>query len=270
MKAVRAGSGLGDSIYLASIARHLVEKGEGVEVCSDWPDVFRYLDVKVSPFRRGEVDIIAHYTQGKQRNNTDQFQDMCIRAGLSRDIELRLDWRPVGTRPDKLQPFVLVHLPRRPMDRSDGFGDELLPRQGAYQAAIDAVREEFTTVMVGRGDAVYPVSVDIDLSNNTTISDVIDLAYASSGMLGYVSFFVPLAESLAKPALFVWARRGLESQRDYIRTITPKKILRGSRHVMDDGETALAARQFCIEIERTRKDQGQDCCDSRKRAGRPR
>jgi hypothetical protein len=230
---MRAGSGLGDSLYLQSAARHFVEKGRHVEVHSNWPDVFRPLagKVTVEPFSRVEVDRIVHYTQGKNNRRTTQWQDCLARAGIKGEPELRLDWKPgntglvEGVRRGK-RPVIAVLLPRAPMNRDDGFGDELLPSGAVMQRALDEIGGRAKTVLIGSGAARYPLhGIDLNLSNNTSVSDLLDVASAADGFLGYVSFFVPLAESLGKPGLFIWSRRGLESNTDYIRTITPQKII---------------------------------------------
>lgn len=247
---MRAGRGLGDSLYLQSAARHFVERGRRPRVLTDWPDVFRPLagKIEVSPFSRPEADIVVHYTAGKGNPRTTQWQDCCYRAGIPLDTPLRLDWQPVNVdliarvrRQAQGRPIVLVLLPREPMDRDDRFGRELLPQRGSYQTAIDALTGMFR-VQVGAGDALYELGgIDLDLKNATSVSDLIDLAWAADALLGYVSFFVPLAESLDKQALFVWSRRGTISETDYIRTITPQKILHGSRSraVFDDSEDEL-------------------------------
>lgn len=235
--------GLGDSLYLQSVARHLVRQGHRLEVCSKWPDVFRPLGdrVRVVPFRRDRIDRLAHYSMRKDKP-TDQFVDCCIQAGIVEPVDLRLDWVPVNMGLIERvrshgKPVVLVQLPREPMDRKDGYGSELLPDCRVIQKAIDALRGRALIVQVGSGAPLYRFEgIDIDFAGMTSVSDLIDLAYACDAMLGYVSFFVPLAESFGKPALFVWSRRGLSSRTDYIRTITPQKILHraSSRHVFDD------------------------------------
>lgn len=245
--AIRAGSGLGDSIYLQSIARHLIERGKKVEVCSNWREVFEPIRdrVLISPFRRDHIHRVAHYTGRKYAPGTDQFQDMCLSAGIAEPVDLRLDWtvrnrlliekaRVAG------KPIVLVMLPRTPMGRKDGFGAELLPDCRTIQAAIDAIKGQAFIVQIGSGVPLFRFTgIDLDLANRTMVRDIIDLASAAHGFLGYVSFIVPLAESFSKPALLVWSRQGLNSKADrgeFIRAITPKKILhRASSHaVIDD------------------------------------
>jgi hypothetical protein len=230
---MRGGSGLGDSLYLQSVARHFVSKGRDVEVHSNWPDVFRPLAgrVTVEPFSRVEVDRISHYTQGKNNRHTSQWQDCCHRAGIGLGTELRLDWTPVDSALVRKvrkggKPVIAVLIPREPMDRHDGFGRELLPDCGRIQQVIDRIGERVRFVQVGKGDALYQFGgIDLDLKNATTVSGMIDVIHGAAAVLGYVSFIVPLAESLGKPGLMVWSRRGLQSETDYVRTITPKKII---------------------------------------------
>lgn len=282
-RSIRCGSGLGDSLYLQGAVRHLVARGAALEVCTDWPDVFRPLagQVLVSPFRR-EVDIRAHYAPRKRIPGTDQFQDVCIMAGIRGPVDFRLDWQPQNLalieriRGDGRWPVVLVLLPRTPMDRKDGFGDALLPARGAMQASIDALRGRARLVQVGRGDARYQLAgIDLDLANSTGVADLIDAAWSADGFLGYVSFFVPLAESLRKPALFVWSRRGLDSPTDFIAQITPRKILHRatSRHVIDDcgaDEIARAVGEFHLALGGGAALRGEAGGDRGLRAGVPR
>lgn len=242
-RSIRGGMGLGDALYVQSVARHLVKRGESLRVHSAWPDVFRPLGDKVEivPFSRQNINILAHYSLRKKFTTT-QFEDCCIAAGIKEKVELRLDWTPtnhdmLGDLKSYGLPIVFVQLPRAPMGRKDGFGAELLPNCAAIQKAIDRLRGKALLVQIGSGKALFEFEgIDIDLANKTTVSDLIDLATVAHGFLGYVSFIIPLAESLDKPALLVWSRRGLKSGVAYVSSITPKKILYKptSRHVMDD------------------------------------
>lgn len=239
---VRAGSGLGDALYLQSVARHLVEEGRQVEVCCNWPEVFQNLPVSVVPFRRFPVDRNAHYSMRRHVKETTQFQDCCLQAGLRNDVDLRLDWAPRNAGLiDSLKAYgrkiVCVQIARAPFARTDGFGRELLPDQRRIQDAIDYLKGEALVVLLGCGESQFKFDgIDVDLSNKTTVSDLIDVASCADAFLGYCSFFIPLAESLNKPAVFVWSRKGLSSPHEVVRQITPQKILhkRSSRAVFDD------------------------------------
>lgn len=251
-KTIRGGMGIGDALYVQSVCRHLVRKGHSLRVHTAWPDVFRHLDpeCKTAPFTRQGIQILAHYPHRKHQPTT-QFEDCCLTAGIREPVELKLDWAatnmPLLMEVTRLAfangrnlPIILVQLPRSPMGRTDGFGAELLPNCKSIQTAIDAWHGRALLVQVGAGRALYNFrNIDLDLRDKTTVTDLLDLASIADGFIGYVSFFVPLAESFDKPALMVWSRKGLKSGLPFIRSITPKKILHKptSRAVMDDAST---------------------------------
>ena len=250
---LRGGSGLGDAIYLRPIAEFLVRNGHKVTVCTNFPDVFTGASVTVEPFRRDRVTMVAHYVGGKNNPATTLWQDMCAHAGVI--APLSFTWAPRNgallkrIRQDAAgRPVLLVHGGREPMGRLDKFGIELLPVEGAFNATIAALDDCFK-VRIGRGDQLYPVTCDLDLTNNTSVADVIDIAWASAGVVSMCGFPVPLAEALDKPALFIWSSRGLVSAQGFIKTVTPAKILSkgSSRFVVDDWPVELlqeSARQF--------------------------
>lgn len=233
--------GLGDSLYLQSVARYFVGKGENVDVCSAWPDVFRPLAGKVTvyPFRRERINTLAHYTARKGAPGTSQFEDVCMCAGIREPVDLRLDWVPTGgVAIPHLRPVICVQLPRTPMDRTDSFGDELLPDCSVIQRVIDIIGDRATFIQIGKGKPLYSFAgINIDLANKTTVAELLDVACRADAFLGYVSFVIPLAESLSKPALLVWSRRGLKSRNAFINTVKPTKIIHRRdlcRYVIDD------------------------------------
>jgi hypothetical protein len=260
---IRGGAGIGDALYLQSVARHFVETGEKVEACCDWPDVFRMLagEVKVSPFRRKPIDRLAHYASRRGVVGTTQFEDCCIQAGIREKVDLRLDWQLVNAGLVEMlrssgKPVVVVQMPRAPFGRVDGFGKELLPDCRRIQEAIDYMDGRATVVQVGKGVPWFRFSrIDIDLVDRTSARDLIDIGCAADAFLGYCSFIVPLAESFSKPALLVWSRAGLNSPHEVVRTIKPQKILHrpSSRWVMDDctlEQLRNAVDALCHEIGR--------------------
>lgn len=245
MKSIRGGAGLGDAIYVAAVARHIIQtRGERLKVCTAWPEVFKPLGdaAQIAPFTRQGITFLAHYSARKGIAGTTQFQDCCIAAGIREPVDFRLDWKledqDLAARlraPGK--PIICVQLPRSPMGRKDGFGADLLPNCKRIQQAIDLIGGRATKVLIGGGQPLFTFrGIDIDLSNQTSVSQVLDIASVAHGFLGYVSFFVPLAESFEKPALFVWSRKGLKAGTVYVRSITPTKVLHrsSSRAVIDD------------------------------------
>lgn len=232
MLSIRGGSGLGDALYLQSVARYLVELGHSVEACCNWPEVFLPLGdrVRVTGFRRTSIDRLAHYSMRRQYATT-QWEDVCISAGIPTDTPLRLDWERTGVFVNDVidraagKPIVLVQMPRAPFARKDGYGEELLPDCNVIQRVIDALSDCFV-VQIGLGMPVFAFErLSLDLKNRTSVSDLIDLAQACDGFVGPVSFIVPLAESLEKRVLLIWSRRGLHSKHEPVRRITPTKII---------------------------------------------
>lgn len=259
MISLRAGRGFGDALYLQGVARHLIGQGHQIEVCTSWPDVFMPLfgKIRVSPFRKERIDRIAHYVARKTIKDTDQFSDCCHSAGISEKVEFRLDWQVVNPRWAEIihGPLVLVQMPREPMDRRDGYGMELLPDCRTIQRAIDILLDRgVRVVQIGKGNSLFNyANLTADLSNQTTVADILDIASLADGMLGYCSFMAPLAECLDKPALFVWSQKGLRSSNPFIRQIVPSKIFNkpSSRAVMDDcsqGELVGAADALLEQI----------------------
>lgn len=230
MKTIRGGKGLGDALYVQAVARHLVKQGQAIRAATAYPEVFGPLGIECTPFTRQGIQILAHYALRKSQP-TDQFTDCCIQAGIKGPVELRLDWDVQDAAlTDRLlshgKPVVLVQLPRNPMGRVDGFGAELLPDCGRIQRAIDAIQGRALLVQVGRGTPLFRFTgIDVDLANQTSVSQLIDVAAISFGAVGYVSFALPLCESLGKRALLVWSRKGLKSKTAYIRQITPAKAV---------------------------------------------
>jgi hypothetical protein len=192
------------------------------------------------------VQILAHYSTRKQKAGTTQFEDCCYTAGIRDPVELRLDWKVedeafVSRLKDAAagRVIVLLGMPRAPMGRKDGFGAEVLPNCAVIQKAVDRLKEEkgALIVQIGSGASLHAFrGVDLDWANRTTVGQLLDISTAADAFVGYCSFVVPLAESLSKPALFVWSRRGLRSGTPYIAAITPTKILQKptSRYLVDD------------------------------------
>lgn len=245
MRSIRGGKGLGDSLYLQSVVRHIIKcDRQPLKVASNYPDVFLPLGdkVKVIPFTRTGIDITAHYVNRKGFTETTVFRDCCISAGIKNYPELRLDWPQADNelvenirKPGK--PVVIVQMPRAPMARSDGMGMELLPDCKRIQQIIDAVKPYSTIVQVGAGESLFKFDgIDIDLANRTTVRELLDVSAAASGFIGYCSFILPLAESLHKPCMMVWSRRGLESKELFIRRVTPKKMIEhaSTQYLIDD------------------------------------
>lgn len=247
---IRSASGLGDSVYLRAIAEHFARRGEKVVACTNYPDVFKSSPVTPEPFRRTDVDIVAHYVTGKARPGTTQWQDVCIAAGVAEPVPFSFQWWRGSTglaeRVRALAgdlPVVLVHGGRVPMNRTDGFGLKLVPERRAFEAVLEAVAGSCYLVAVGGnslrpdagGDCIFDLPCDFDLRGATTVPELLDLFQACDGVVAQVSYAVPMAEVFDRPLLAVWSTEGLADPHPYVRQIAPAKVLskESSGYVLD-------------------------------------
>lgn len=249
---MRGGSGLGDSLLLRPFAAALAERGP-ITVCSSYADAFIGTGAKVEPFRRERIDAVIHYVGGKRNPDTTLWEDMCAQARM--DVRMTFEWTPRN--PDLVsfvqrkaagRPVILVHGGREPMGRRDRYGRELLPEERAFRIALETISDCFT-VRIGRDDEIYPVPASLDLWRKTSVSDLLDLAQACDGVVAQCSFAIPLAEGFDKPLLVVWSSRGLRSANEFIRTITPRKMLSKPTSIFawddwDDRAIAASARRL--------------------------
>lgn len=114
------------------------------------------------------------------------------------------------------------------MGRDDGFAFELLPKIEVMNRAIINLSKYYQIVFVGKGKHIeeYNKPNDcLDFMNMTTVSELINIVSKCDAVFSYCSFMIPLAESLGKDGLYCWSTKGLDSQKEYIRLITPEKIL---------------------------------------------
>lgn len=231
---MRGGAGLGDALYIRAVAEWFVRKGQTVTVATPYPAVFEGAGVQTIPFTRANIDVLAHYSEDRYRQETKQFRDMCLRAGIKEEVPLRFEWQ---TRNPALveemreraggRQILLVHGGREPFGRNDGLGLDLIPKADCFKSVLAELRDFFT---VGIGDGkrqFYKPDVEMDLVGKTSVTDLLDLGKLCDGIVAQVSFCVPLAECLDKPFLGVWAHKGLcvPTRSPLLKTVTPKKIL---------------------------------------------
>ena len=246
---IRAGAGLGDAIYLRAVVEELLRRGECLEVCTHYPELFADLDVKVEPFSRENIRTLAHYVDGKTNHETNQWQDICRRANV--DAPLRIE-RKTGNEALVAEvrafaagrPVVLAHGGRVPMARKDGFGMGILPSKVVFDCVLEQLSDCYV-VHVGKpaeGDQVYTFAANLDLSGQTKPSELLDLGAACDALVGQPSFVIPLAEVFDKPLLVVWGTGCLHALNHYyLRAINPQKVLSktSSKYVMDDWDKNL-------------------------------
>jgi hypothetical protein len=148
----------------------------------------------------------------------------------------------------KGRPVVLVNGGREPMNRIDGFGRSLLPERKVFDYLLSCL-PDCLTVRIGKGRALYPIECELDLSDATSVADVLDLVQIAAGVIGQCSFAIPLGEVFNKPVLVLWSHAIEKSPHPFIACMTPAKLLSkpSSAYVRDDaGREAIerAAVEF--------------------------
>lgn len=243
---IRGGSGLGDSVYLRPLVDHLMRAGRSVTVLSFFPDLFMGSGANVEPFNKSQITVLGHYAGRRANQTTNQWQDVLYSAGAPADLPLRFAWKQrnhelvarVRTKAAG-RPIVIVHGGRAPFGRTDGVGLEILPRREGFAAVLGELQDCFT-VRVGKGNSIYPVPASLDLSDQTSVSDLIDLFMICDGVVTQCGWPIPLAECFDKPVLGIWSARGLVSTQPIVALVTPAKVLckPTSGYVVDDWPAA--------------------------------
>lgn len=242
---IRGGSGLGDSLYVRPIAEHFAAKGQQVTALTNYPDIYLGSKVGTEPFSRTNCQVVAHYVNGKSKTDTTQWQDVCAAAGVN--IPMRFDWLIQNQAlADRIQRaatgrrIILAHGGRAPMGRADGFAMELLPQKSAFDNVLANLKDCLVVSIGGTDGVCYSLKTEIDLTGNTTVSDMLDLAWICHGVVAQCSFAIPLAECFDKKLLAIWSHRVQYSSQAYIKTITPQKVLSkaSSTWVRDDWDHA--------------------------------
>ena len=228
---VRGGAGLGDALYVQSVARYLLKSGP-VEVCTHWPSVFQTLNCRVSGFRRQSIDVLAHYYSRRDCPKTTQWEDICTTAQIPLDTPIHLNWEKTSPAGDEVRelalvkPVAIVGMPRAPFDRKDGFGRELLPCSSGFRRVFSELKKDYFVVLVGLGSPTYSLGEpDLDLVNRTTVDQLFDIALEADLLVGQPSYMIPLAESLNKRALIVWSSRAKEWSEPIVQQKHPDKIV---------------------------------------------
>ena len=237
---IRGGRGFGDALYVRPIAEFFVRNGHPVTVMSDYADVFIGSGVTVETFNRNRINVTAHYTHGKHNPRTTQWQDVCHSAGVQ--VPFCFTWNIRGRAlldhvKDEAagRPIILVNGGREPMNRIDGFGRALLPERKVFDYLLSRLGN-CLTVRIGKGRAIYPIECDLDLSDATSVADVLDLAQIAAGVIGQCSFAIPLGEVFDKPVLVLWSHGIEKSPHPFIACMSPAKLLSkpSSMYVRDD------------------------------------
>ena len=249
---VKGQRGFGDSLCLYPVVRWLCKTNKPIHVYSDHPEVFEPLNCVVRPYEEGSIN--AGYLSQKSGPRT-QFQDICNSINIpevpfvidppknnviSIDTQGRL--LCVVVQPYKSFPGMKI--------RHDGLDDQT-PDWDVMQNMINFNRNEFCFVGVGSSSNSFS-NLDYDFSGqpHTPYKILLDLISQAEIVFCQVGYMMHLAEGLGKMACVVFSKKSKTSKSDFVRTITPQKVLVGKAMSAydDDRETIYAVFSKCKRL----------------------
>jgi hypothetical protein len=215
---IRGNGGFGDAIYLSAIVKNLSLVYNDITVLTNYPEVFSdMMDIQFMPFnRRTPVDIDACYCKYKYDDSTNQWQDIC-KAAKIKEIPFELSKPMVNV---SAGGRICIVAPYNPM--GIGTAKELTPDYNYIQNIIDHYKDRYHICLIGKGDNIYK-GIDID-RRDVHYGLLKDTISNSSMVVTQQGWATALAEGLNVPLCVVWSHKGLQSDRRFMSSITPKKI----------------------------------------------
>jgi len=253
--AIKGASGLGDTIYLYPIAKHFSTLYDTVHLMSDYPELFESLPkVKCFPHKKlnyiplGEgkkqpIDLRCTYGPRKHKPGTSQFEDMLIFGKHSLkgqnhphwnmpELELKIDWSIKNeelVRTTKAvakgRKICVVAAPYEPFGREDEWGAVLRIKPEVIQDICTRYRESILFITIGNKYTLHRPTVEHDLVEQTTVSDLMDLVSISDICLSQIGNLLPMAEALGKKNFIVFAEGIKQASHPFISSITPQKTI---------------------------------------------
>ncbi len=190
---LRALKGLGDAIYAYPIVKHFA-KSESVTICTQYPEVFRYLEGVTTTREPHPNDIVLRYTREPGSN---QYRDVCDIVGVY--PEFKFEWPPMFL--DVEKPVCIIkepstcHMNKRTGDMS------LAPNVEEIQNWVDAHKDQYYFVSVGK-DEVFKgrlQNIDRHLVDQISVSDLLGLCSGAAAIATQIGHLVPIAQAMGKP-----------------------------------------------------------------------
>lgn len=239
---LRGPKGLGDAIYLRSIALHVLDRGEEVSVFTQWPEVFAGLPVTIrSQTESPDPEALRSafyclFCRIPGPKSLDQYSMMCAQVGLPEPAPLRLGWtvrnRALVDRIARMAGERKILLFQPPKAANGPEQEMLRPRESAFNAAL-ARHDGYFKVRVGCSKYLQPSAApcDLDLLDQTSVSDLLDLATVADLFFGDSCALLVMADALEKPSVYVMTRRSLKSAQQRVCNQTGDRLFHRSHLV---------------------------------------
>lgn len=231
---IKSASGLGDTIYIYPVARHLLDSGfKNITVMTNYPDVFQDLPVKTIKHTKDWATYKISYAGAKRKKETDQYQDVLIAAGIPISTPLEIPWEIRNNeivehvrKRAKGKKIALISTPYTIFGREDEWGKEYRIDYRKYDEFLSLLRDEYFIVSTGTKEPIYLLNnVDMSMVRKTSVSDLLDLVYDSDTCVYQVGHMLPICEALNKRSFCFFSAVGMSLDNQFLRTITPSKVI---------------------------------------------
>lgn len=237
---IRGARGLGDAFYIYPVVKYFIDKGEAVEVMTNYPEVYETLNCKTIS-RAGNPDINLSYATRYGEKSTTIYQDTLIMGGLEKEnIPFVADykWRENSEFPTNKK-ICVIKSPGYAMGRKDRDTACLIPDLKVYQEIINSFKNKCYFVLSGlKNDFNFNLEgIDEDLTHIDVIPRLASLIDRADIVLTQSSHFMAIAQMLNTKCFVVFNHEGLKTNIKFYRHITPAKAISNkemSGHAIDD------------------------------------
>lgn len=207
LKTVRGLSGFGDSIYLLAAVQQLFKKNE-VLIYTNYPDVFK--GYKTLPFMRAvNIDYDFSYLFRKGNNFTNQWEDMLLNAGIEKDIPFKLSTKGLKKIEGSSELIAIDLYPS--FGNGKGRNQFMIPKSEQFYEYVQYQKVEYKSFGY--------------ISHEIPFKNLCEIFYTAKKIICQQGWGTALAEALDIPCDVIFCKRALTSDYDFIKRITPKKVL---------------------------------------------
>jgi hypothetical protein len=227
---IRGASGFGDALYLYPIIKHYINKGKKVIVKTNFPEIYENLNCECIPYDiRQPEDIYCNYCSRKRNQETSQFEDMYILAGIKEKIDFEIDTNYECSLVGINKSICIIQKPYFPMNELQKRYD-LMPDYNIIQRLINDYKDKFFFIQVGKtgqyeDELIKFSNVDLDYTDRTDIKMLLGLINISDIFITSIGWGIAAAEALNKKVFVLFAQSGLNSSNKFFSSITPKKVI---------------------------------------------
>lgn len=229
MISLRAARGLGDAIHLRAVTEHLIKRGDNVTVFTPFRVVFSDLPIIVRPVMEGnECSDLRHFFHRLTHDGVSAFAGACRRIGIEESVDLTIHWGVKNA--DLVKKVVDLAAGRKififqPRKRPNNPSQVLLcPEKGRYNGVVADYCDHFR-IKLGVSAYCFDRSgpCDLDLFNQTSISDALDIATVGDVFFGESCYVPMVGEAMDRQYIIMFTRRALTSE-DSVRFLTPSRL----------------------------------------------